>query len=277
MNRFALALLLLSAPVFAQSTARPRSFSHRVRSTAVGRKPAILGAEYYSLLPHIVDGGQLTTQIVMTNLGSVSEDWEVDFYTDNNQNLQFNINGVGITTSISGTLAPGQSQVFSTSGTTAATTVDGWGFVNDASGFDISAYAIIRNTVPLYNFAAESTLVSNIGMYQAGSNLAFDNTNGYLTTIAFTNPDNLTDVLDAIVYDSNGNQIGIHQISLGAGQKTLFAMNAQWTETTNIAGSIHFYPDDPAIQLCQVTPAAFRLLILPNSQTFVTLPLLESY
>ena len=277
MNRFAVALLLLAVPVFAQSSSKPRSFNQRGRTTAAGKQPAILGAQLFSLLPHVVDGGQLSTQIVVTNLGPTAETWEVDFYSDNNQDMQFNIKGIGLTSTISGTLAPGQSQIISTTGTTATATVDGWGYVNDTSGVDISAYEIVRNSVPLYSFAAESSLVTDTGIVQGGANLAFDNTSGYLTTIAFTNPDTATDVLDAMVYDKNGNQIGTHQISLTAGQKTLFALSSQWTETTNISGSIYFYPDSANAAVSYVTPTAFRLLILPSSQTFVTLPLQEIY
>ena len=228
-------------------------------------------------------GGQLTTQIVVTNLGARTESWEIDFFNDSGAPMQFNMNGQGAQSVMTGSLLPNQVAILSTAGTTAATTVDGWGALNVGNtGGDISIYEVIRNSVPLYQFAAESSAVTTYGIggttMQPGGVITFDNTSGYISTIALTNPDITNhysdgDVLDAIVYDSSGNQIGTHQITLSGGQKTLFAMSDQWPETASTQGSIFFYPD--AADFSPITPLAFRILILPSSQTFVTLPTLQ--
>ena len=280
MKKLFFTFTVLAAAAFAQTN--PIA-SVRARPAAQGKKPAIFGSQFFTILPHVVDGGQLTTQIVVTNSGTRTETWEVDLFNDNGVATAFNITGQGAQSVLTGSLLPNQVAIVSTAGTTAATTVDGWGVLNVSnSGTEISVYEIIRNSVPLYQFAAESTAVTTYGIggtgQDAGAVVTFDNTSGYLSTIAFTNPDVTNefsngDVLDVIVYDASGNQLATHQVTLAGGKKTLFAMTDKWPETANIQGSLFMYPDASAFSpLC---PLAFRLLILPNSQTFVTLPTLE--
>ena len=295
MKKYLVCLLVAaSAPLMAQNTGvrggatHPLTTPRRAAATS-GTSPALLGAEYLSILPHVVDGvgggSGWTTQVVVTNTGQDVENWEVDFYNDSNQAMAFSWVGYGLESYLAGTLNPGQSQTFTTTGQTAGgTLVDGWGSLNSNSGGSISVYQVLVDSLPQFLFASASSTLSTFGIggntTQPGAIIPFDNTNGYVDGLAFTNPDSTNqyssgDTLNVVVYDSNYNQLGSHQVTVAAGHKQLVVMPTAWTETANQKGSLYITPQ--GTDFSPITPLAFRFQYLNNAQSFITLPVLQYY
>ncbi|HEX4807410.1 MAG TPA: hypothetical protein VH325_00680 [Bryobacteraceae bacterium] len=292
MNRYLVSMLLLGVPLMAQNRGMQTTATHPLTSprkaAASGKSPAILGAEYFSILPHMVDGSAVgwTTEVVVTNTGTDVESWEVDFYSDSNQSLQFQFAGVGNTSSLTGTLNPGQSVTYTTTGQTAANgaQVDGWGSLNANSGSSISVYQVLVDSLPSFLFASSSSTQTGFGIggssSQPGAVIPFDNTSGFIDGLAFTNPDSANqyssgDTLNVTVYDSNYNQLGTHQVTVAAGNKVLVVMPTTWTETANQKGSLYIYPQGS--DFSPISPLAFRFQYLGAAQSFITLPVLQFY
>jgi hypothetical protein len=284
MNRYILSLLLLSVPLTAQTTHGPTT-PRRV-TAAAGKTPAILGAEYFSILPHITDGGGWTSSIYVVNTGTDVETYEIDLYGDTGQALNFTFGGnTGSTSVLTGTLSPGQTVIYNKTGQgTGGNLLDGWGSLNANSGQAISTYMISSIIHPQYYVAAQGACVANFGIggttQQPGAVISFDNTAGNTIGLAFTNPDVTNqypsgDTLDIIVYDQNYNQIGSHQVTVAPGNKTLIVTTSSWPETVNASGSFYLYPDSS--DFSPITPLVSRIQYAQNAQTFTCIPVLQFY
>lgn len=293
MKKYLLYVLVAAAPLMAQNTNVRGGTTHPLttprRAASSGKSPAVLGAEYLSILPHVVDGvgggSGWTTEVVVTNTGQDVENWEVDFFSDSNQPMSFSWVGYGLESFLAGSLNPGQSMTFTTTGQTAGgTLVDGWGSLNTNSGSSISIYQVLVDSLPQFLFASASSTLSSFGIgnnsTQPGAVIPFDNTNGYIDGLAFTNPDSTNqyssgDTLNVVVYDSNYNQLGTHQVTVAAGNKALVVMPTAWTETANQKGSLYITPQ--GTDFSPITPLAFRFQYLNAAQSFITLPVLQFY
>lgn len=293
MKRILLSLLVAAVPLVAQSANVRTGATHPLtsprRAVKSSNSPAILGAEYFSILPHVVDGvgggSGWTTQVVVTNTGTDVETWEVDFYSDSNQSMSFDFTGIGLTSYLAGSLNPGQSVTYTTSGqTNGGAITDGWGALTPSSGGSISAYQVLVDSLPQFLFASSSSTLSSYGIggsaTQPGAVIPFDNTNGYVVGLALTNPDSSNeyssgDTLTVTVYDSNYNQLGTHQVTVGPGTKVLVVTPNTWTETANQKGSFYIYPQ--ATDFSPITPLALRFQYLGAAQSFITLPVLQYY
>lgn len=292
MNRYLLSILLLGLPLIAQDRGMQTTTTHPLttprRAVQSANSPAILGAEYFSVLPHMVDGNAVgwTTEVVITNTGTDVESFEVDFYSDSNQSMQFNFAGIGMTSALISSLNPGQSVSYTTTGTTAANgaQVDGWGTLNSNSGASISVYQVLVDSLPSFLFASSASTLTNFGIggssSQPGAVIPFDNTNGFIDGLAFTNPDSTNqyssgDTINITVYDSGYHTLGTHQVTVAAGNKVLVVMPTTWTETANQKGSLYIYPQ--GTDFSPISPLAFRFQYLGAAQSFITLPVLQFY
>jgi hypothetical protein len=292
MNRILLSLLV-AVPLLGQSAGVQTGATHPLttprRAARSSNSPAILGAQYFSILPHVVDGvgggSGWTTQVVITNTGQQVEPWEVDFYSDSNQAMSFDFTGLGTTSYLAGSLNPGQSISYTTSGqTNGGAITDGWGSLNSSSGQDISIYQVLIDSLPQFLFASSSSTLSSFGIggdsSQPGAVIPFDNTNGFIDGLAFTNPDSTNqyssgDTLAVTVYDSDYHQLGTHQVTVGPGNKVLVVMPTQWTETANQKGSLYIFPQ--GTNYSPITPLALRFQYLSAAQSFTTLPVLQLF
>ncbi|HWF47747.1 MAG TPA: hypothetical protein VG168_12130 [Bryobacteraceae bacterium] len=295
MKTILLSLLVAAAPLVGQSadvqsgTTHPLASPRRAATSSTGNSPAILGAQLFSILPHVVDGvgggSGWTTQVVITNTGTGVESWEVDFYSDSNQAMSFNFTGVGLVSYLAGALNPGQSVTYTTNGqTNGGAITDGWGALNPSSGGSISIYQVLVDSLPQFLFASSSSTLSTYGIggdsTQPGAVIPFDNTNGFIDGLAFTNPDSTNqnpsgDTINVTVYDSNYSQLGTHQVTVAPGNKVLVVMPTAWTETANQKGSLYIFPQGS--NFSPITPLALRFQYLGAAQSFTTLPVLQYY
>ncbi|HEX4227973.1 MAG TPA: hypothetical protein VHZ07_04840 [Bryobacteraceae bacterium] len=293
MKRILLSLLVAGLPLLGQTANVHGGATHPLttprRAVRSSSSPAILGAEYASILPHVVDGvgggSGWTTQVVVTNTGTDVESWEVDFYSDSNQPMSFTFTGIGNVSYLAGALNPGQSVTYTTNGqTNGGAITDGWGSLNASSGSSISAYQVLVDSLPQFLFASASSTLSSFGIggdsTQPGAVIPFDNTNGFVDGLAFTNPDSTNqyssgDTVNVTVYDSNYSQLGTHQVTVAPGNKLLVVMPTQWTETANQKGSLYIFPQ--GTNFSPITPLALRFQYLGAAQSFITEPVLQYY
>ena len=281
MKKYLLSVLLAALPLAGQTADVRTGATHPLttprRTVRTANSPAILGAEFFSILPHVIDGvgggSGWTTQVVIANTGTDVENWEVDFFSDSNQPMKFAFANLGLTSYLAGTLNPGQTVSYTTSGKTAGASgalVDGWGSLNSNSGSSISVYQVLVDSLPQFLFSSASSTLSTFGLGgsspQPGAVIPFDNTNGYIDGLAFTNPDSTNqystgDTINVVVYNTNYNQIGSHQVTVAAGQKQLIVMPSTWTETANQKGSLVITPQ--GTDFSPITPSGVPVPVSP--------------
>jgi hypothetical protein len=276
-------LFCLSAPLFAQTTSPAPTADHSLTVQRVVRSPQIRNAQAFGVLPQIADGSVWSTQIVLVNLNPLSgEPYELDFYDVNGNPTTVPIIGQGSVSTLSGTLTPGQTIRFTTPGT-AATETDSWGtIINSNTGNEITAYEVIRDTLPAVGYFAETAISCDYGVYNTAVNpggfMPFDNTNGGYTAIAMVNPaingaPGGTDSLLVEIYDSTGALIGTHTVTLTPGQHTAFLGNALWPETDNLQGTLYFTPTTGTFS--PITMFELRSFVSGTYKTISTVNLLQ--
>ena len=293
MNKYLLTLLLAVSPLMGQNANVRTGTTHPLnsprRAVKSSNSPAILSAELFEILPHMIDGNGggsgWTTEVVIVNTGTDVENWELDFYSDSNQAMAFDWVGYGMQSYLAGTLNPGQTAMFTTTGqTNGGALVDGWGAINPNSGISIGAYQVLTDSLPQFLFASSSSTLTSYGIgnttNQPGSVIAFDNTNGYVDGLAFTNPDSSDqypngDTVDVVVYDSQYHTLGTHQVTVAPGNKQLLVLPTAWPETANQSGSLYITADNT--DFSPISPLAFRFQYLGAAQSFITLPVLGFY
>jgi hypothetical protein len=191
-------------------------------------------------IAQVVDSGNLVTQFAIVNLDSAQVSFQFKFWGDTGSALNLPMRN-GAPGDLAGTLAPGGTAFAQTSGASAAL-VQGWAEV--ASTGRIGVLAVYRLTTPA-NPDAEATVVGT----QSGSNifLPFDNTQGFVTSLAVSNanPTQSVSVSVAITSES-GAQTNV-AITLPAHGHTAFVLPAAYPATAGARGSIRFSPSSPDI------------------------------
>jgi hypothetical protein len=284
-------LILLSASAFAQQVnpsqplppglgrglegmTKPRA----LRTVKDAKTPKLLYAEYYNIVPQVVDGlqagqGVWTTELHVVNLDpNYATTFELDFYNPEGAAASVGIVGTGGTvtqmSSISGSLEPLQEVTYVTGGLPTTTQV-GWAMLNQSVGglFTEGYYVSVYETINLFN-AAANYLASESGpsdfgitftSTSPGSSLAFDNTNSGFTTLAFVNPDAQIDaqigtgytaevpVLYITFVNSAGAVIGTPvTYTVPTGTQTNVIVANTWPQTAGLAGTMYILPYIPA-------------------------------
>ena len=262
---------------FAQTAAAPANVVTTARNV-----PKILQADKFEVLPQVVDGGQYTTQVVISNLNQTQASYQVDFFDDNGASVSFNFVDIGNVSSLSGSLNPGQTVTFSTAGQ--ETSTQGWALISaDHTDYGVSVYEIVRSSLNSLN-AAETPVMGTYGFYgvqglQSGV-MQFDNTNGFLTSMALVNADVLgaygtNSTLNVTILDDQGNTLGQHTVTLNAGQHIAFILSDKGPEVNNARGSLVMSPSDG--NFTAISAMGLRYYITGSSFTFTTLPIMQPY
>jgi hypothetical protein len=191
-------------------------------------------------IAQVVDGGNFVTQFAIVNLDTSQVSFQFKFWGDNGSALS-----VPLTTSapgdLAGTLAPGATIFARTSGNSAPL-LQGWAEV--ASTGRIGVLAIYRLATSA-NAIAEATVVGT----QSGSNifLPFDNTQGFITSLAVSNANPTQSVsVTMIMTSDSGAQTNV-AITLPAHGHTALVLPTAYPATAGARGSIRFSPSSPDI------------------------------
>jgi hypothetical protein len=204
------ALLLLLWPVRAQTTTRNGSFAH----IAVG---------YFDVSSQ---RGTWTTSLVFVNVSAATAPVQLNFYSNAGSALSLPITGVGPQSSYAFSVpANGTATIEFDSATIALTS--GWAEV--VSGTAVRGQGIYRSRVP-GRTASEATvpllqrdpstciipLPTSSAAYPDALTLPFDNTSGYVSSVAFANTAAAAATLDIEFLDPSGATLHTVQQSLAA-------------------------------------------------------------
>lgn len=225
-------LALAAMPAFSQRLAAHFGVKPQVESS-VG-----IGND---IITHVADGGGWTTSVTLINLSETkAASFTLNFYGDDGKPLAFNFQGIGTTSTVSGTLTAGGSEVIKTTGSSAAIATQGWAqFDYFATTDSVGGFAVFTNSNG--NEAAvpfETDLAGN-------SILSFDNTNGYGMGVALANSYFLTMNINATFKDANGNILGTTQFTMPSMTHTAFIFAQQWPFTAGKQGTVFFQCSDP--------------------------------
>ncbi|MFN0101562.1 MAG: hypothetical protein ACKV2U_05660 [Bryobacteraceae bacterium] len=190
------------------------------------------------VLPQMANGDGWRTQIFLVNLATVRLPFIVDFWKGDGSPWQVAIGGVGTGDQITGSLAPGATAVFETTGQ--GSLVQGWAELTyDFKIGKIGGFGVFRQSVAgRPDFEAVVPLSS---LFDKVIVLPYDNTAGFSTGVACVNggpssPATIT----ATFRDETGTTYATETIQLPQSGHTAFAMAARFPTTQGRRGTVLF-------------------------------------
>jgi len=202
------------------------------------QKPRNIDAGWiYDILPQIADGEYWKTTIILTNLEDHPVAWTLKFYGDDGKPKEFTLSGMGKASVFAGALAKDGSVTLSTPGGT-GTLSQGWAEIASTSGDDIGAMVIFGTTGVPNRPDFEATVPA---VYSIDDDVVipFDNTNGYVTSLALLNPGTYSDsVFNIRILDNAGVELQTERLTLKAGNKVAFASTDRWQNSRGRSGTI---------------------------------------
>jgi len=168
----------------------------------------------FGALSHIAAGGSWDTTITLINTSTVPIAISVVFRSDNGTalSLPFKLTQQTATqstgSSVNAFLNPTGSVLISTGAL--PNTVVGWAEV--MSSGPVGGFAIMRSSPP--NDKASEATVPLQNSSPSSVTIPFDNTSGYVMGVALSNLAVGTSIVNATVWDENGSQIGVQQVTL---------------------------------------------------------------
>jgi hypothetical protein len=246
-------LALVATPVFSQNQVKPITTLANTRQPRSKIMLSLSTAFGDTVLAQVADGGGWQTTITVLNLRSTPTTFSVICYGDNGSPQAFSWAGVGVYSSLYGSLAGSGSLVFRTVGTSSATS-QGWCDVespgsgpnpstepkNDVAAFAIFAYAPTGQQVSV---PGSHWFVSNTN---GSLTLAYDNTNGYSYGVALVDSDTITyvgqpsDTVNVYVMDQSGTQVATDSFQMAPASHLTFVLAHRYPIVANTQGTITF-------------------------------------
>jgi hypothetical protein len=199
-------------------------------------------------IPQFVDGDSWQTTLVLTNLVNTPVYYQIFFKNDNGATQAFNFVGQGNQSTLTGTLAVGQTVEFATVGTGAAL-VQGYArMLNfDRPATDPAAvltesraggYAIFRRK--LGTQAAQEAVVPLADPLEQRFTIPFDNRNGFISGIAIVNDTTQSGTLNVTARDYSGNVLLTESVAMAAGTKQVYQVPLKYPALANRAGVLEY-------------------------------------
>lgn len=221
----------------------------------------------------IASGGGWRTRFTVANFEAFPTQVQVNFWGDDGQALalpltfpQAGRGGAQFASSVTRTLAPGESFVFESEGDSAAPPAVGWADIL-ANG-TVGTFATFRNQSPgQADMETTSPLDSTIRPFQQ---IPFDNTSPYTAAVALVNGSStLSNSILATVLDENGvillNRAPVG--TLAAGGHMAFVVRDLLAVTANLRGTIRF-------ESASGVPINALALQFGANRTFTSIPIL---
>lgn len=215
-------------------------FNHRAAGESVSKRQVNAGWPY-DTVPHIADGGSWKTTLIVSNLDSGKiQKFKLVFHGDDGTPKRFSVQGHGSVDTLSGELPLRGSAFFETTG--AGSLQTGWVEL-DLLGTDSNVgLTVIFGTSGIAGRPDyEATVPGGFSLQYEGV-LPFDNTRGFVTSIALLNPSPYsTSSVPVTITDEAGRTIRTESITLEKGRKIAFSTADRWPETIGQRGSILFH------------------------------------
>jgi hypothetical protein len=224
--------------------------------------------EYDNVLPQVAEGGGWSTRFMFVNMDATAGQFTLHFIKEDGTPWPIELKDIGQVTCTTQTCSvtravPIGGSVFLETAGTAATTSQGWAYL-DSAPYWFTGMAIFKSNWidpqsqrPVF---AEG-VVPLTSEVDANFFLPFDNRNGYVTSVALVNPYvSGTASLQVRVRDTNGTVIKQDNgIQLTAGQHIAFRTIDIWPETVGKNGAIEFL-----VPGGEVAVSGLGLLFAPN-------------
>lgn len=212
-------------------------------------------------------GGEWDTSLYLTNLGNAPEDFTVAFHDGFGAPKQMPIDGMGMVSSLTGTLDGGATRVFQTG--PASTLQQGWALITPGTPGSqrLSGFAIFRQQ-PLDGPPSEA-IVPFAGPEVKRYLLVYDNSPGFATGVALANPNPDTELtVTAETRDEAGQRLSIEAFIIPPNGQLVFVLSQRLPDTAGRRGSVLF----------SSSPLGFAGLGLRFSSTgtFTSFPLVTS-
>lgn len=198
-----------------------------------------------TLIPQIADGGGWQTTLVLTNTSATSATASLSFFQDlgSGATQAWNPPFLEVSSTQNLTLPAGGTLFLHTSGTAGATTA---GWAQMTAGSSVAAYAIFTERVAgrqdqdaTAAAAASATRVL----------VPFDNTNGFLTSIAIANPTAASESISVGIQPASGAVSFPAAITLPAQGHTAFTMPQQFSTSSGQTGLLELAPVSGSISV----------------------------
>jgi hypothetical protein len=204
-----------------------------------------IGSAQTLIIPQIADGGGWQTTLVLTNTSTAAATANLTFFQSTSGGGTTNWVPPFFETSTPQSVpVPAASTVFLHTPGSATTLSEGWAQVQGGSA--IVAYAIFTQTVPgrtnQDGTALAATSTSRVLM-------PFDNTNGFVTSMAITNPTSTGESITVAVQPLNGSSAQLSPIALPANGYLAFTLPQQFPSTASQNGLLEFYTSTGSISL----------------------------
>lgn len=229
----------------------------RFRGNAITTIPVLTAIAGGGSMTHIASGGGWKTTITLVNQGTSPAPLRLNFYADNGQPLVLPLGPGESTYSATRTLAPGASLMIESEGPSGSPTLSGWAeLVTDGAvgGFAIFQSGGQEAVVPMESRRAGSDV------------LWYDNSAGFVTSVAIANPSAAAAVFDVILRNEGGEEIGRSTLNLPGHGHTAFESYSRFPATADGRGTIEFRAQGSS----PVSVLGLRF----NSSSFTTIPVL---
>lgn len=240
MKRIMLSVLLALGALWARAGTEPGAGDPAPAASidATGREGANLYLSGGNVLPQVADGGYWKTTIVLHNNSPTADTYDLYFYNSDGQPLTLDFVGLGSRSQIQGNIPGWGTVVIETQGT-AETVKAGWASMESGGGY-VLLYAIFRQQLPWRPYDFEAVVPGSSSLEQDYV-LAFDNTQGYTTSVAVCNTNKyFSNTIAVTIYDESGTELSRHTLNLPKLGHAAFATDVQWPSTINKRGTIRF-------------------------------------
>lgn len=188
------------------------------------------------ILPQVADGQGWKTTITVVNMAADQAPFSLRFWTSAGSSLVLPIAGVGRTNEVVGSLPLGGSRVIETEGTS-ETLLQGWGELE--SSLKVSGMAVFRSRAAGRNDS--EAVVPFCSRYDNRFLLPFDNTSGFVTSVALVNPGSSGTATVFITFrDELGRPLLTGSLTLSPRNHTAFALPDQFKDLIGRRGVADF-------------------------------------
>jgi hypothetical protein len=217
---------------------------------------------------HVTYNGGFSSTFYLVNPGTLSATFTLNFYNESggSLNVPLVLPQSGATTTsnaLTKTLAPGAMLIVQTQSNSALPNVSGSAQISLNNGVNVNGFEIFQWTT----YGQEASVPIQQAGYYNPQRLVFDNTGGYTTGVALSNPDSSgSRTFNVNIRDEKGNLLQTSSITLPGNGHTSFMLPTNYPVTNGIRGSIEF-------QTTNLKPAIIGLRAGPGN-TLTTIPLL---
>ncbi|MCL6547155.1 MAG: hypothetical protein K6T61_18230 [Bryobacteraceae bacterium] len=241
MNHLLLPILLLAAAAASAQTGggtEPVRASFGPADQQAGREAGQVFLPVTDVLPHVADGNYWKTTITLHNNSPTADNYTLTFYQGDGSPLELDFVGRGVRSVVDGSIPTWGTVVIETQGTSDSLKA-GWARLESDGGY-VKGYAIFRQRLPGRPFDFEAVVPMSAST-ESSYVLAFDNTQGFTTSLAICSTDKYYQTAVAVtIYDEAGVELSQHTIELPKLGHAAFATDVQWPSTINKRGTIRF-------------------------------------